>query len=894
MKLESIELENWKQHTTKKIVFDKQATVIHGPNESGKSTVFEALHRGLFDRHNSSSKGIKKITPLNARGKISSTVCIVFTVSGERYRLEKTFNYKGKTKLYRFTNGNLDLIAQDNPADQIVLDMLEAEMQRKSVSDPSKWGAFYWLWSLQDKRELPSDGDISVLKLDQVEGNVLMTPKLESVRSQFTKIYTQYYSEKTGRPRKYSPLLVAEESLEDLSYSERGLAMRISEVEKFKNEMNSKLEELPKLIFESGLIKERQRAAQEESAEYEILKSDIEASESKIEAIQGVFDNAAAALVRLQDVAEKIKTHREQDNHLSEQFVRAEVDFELSEKGLIEIENIIDDNSDSLAKVDELLADARAQYTKKTNQEQQEKLSKKIQDIGDLGTRIEQMEMEILDIVINSSDLIQLEEDAVKLELNKLRLQESGMIVERENGSDGKLSVLTDKNEMNETSGSAIEEVVVFHQKFGKVRIRADLEKAQQIQQEVETLSNVIEDKLEKNNVSSIKELRAIFENNQKFNNEISKINANIRGIDDRPLNVIEKELAELLEKANGYELIERSDYVLQNNPINDELSSLISERERSRLEFDEILREHRGTRDEIRKKNESNKDNRAQINTDREIIRTQLRDAEEAQQELIQQFGSESIQTVKKEKEQEKLDLETENLERLELNQKDYEDGPLATIKQLDEEIEILENLINETRDTSNQLKGKIDEYSLEGIYSNLSVIQSQIDDQSERVKSEKVSAGAIKVLKEILEDQYNSNLGAITVPIKLDTEKYLAYITDKKHEEVELSDNLFPLRMGERGVSELSLDYEDGSSGLREVIGICVRLAIAKNICSIEPQSLVLDDPFVHVSEDRSKRIIELINQIIVETGLQVIILTHRPLEFSGFKGTRIDIEK
>jgi DNA repair exonuclease SbcCD ATPase subunit len=894
MKLESIELINWKQHNHKKIVFDNQATVIHGPNESGKSTVFEALHRGFFDRHNSSSKGIKKITPLKARGKISSTVCIVFTISGERYRLEKTFNYKGETKLYRFTNGNPDMIAQDNPADQIVLDKLEAEMQRKSVSDPSKWGAFYWLWSLQDKRELPSDGDISVLKLDQVEGNVLMTPKLESVRSQFTKIYTQYYSEKTGRPRKYSPLLVAEESLEDLSYSERALTMRISEVDKFKDEMNSKIEELPKLISECDLLKERQRDAREESAEYDLLKSDIETSEAKIEVIQGILDNAIAALARLQDAAEKIKIHRDQDKQLSEHFVRAEVNLELSEKALIEIENIIDDNSDSLAKIDELLADARAQYTIKTNQEQQHKLGKKIQDISDLGKKIEKIELEIRDIFVNRSDLIQLEKDTVKLELLKQRLQESGMIVEREDGSDGKLSVLTDKNEMNDDSGSAIEEVIVFHQKYGKVRIRADLEKAQQIQQEVETLSNVIDDKLDKNNVSSIKELRSIFDNNQEFNNEISKIYANINGIDSRPANVIKKELAELIEKAKGYERIERRDYAIQNNPINDELSSLISERERNRLEIDDILRGSRETRDEIRKRNESNKEKRVQINTDREIIRTQLHDAEEAQQKLIQQFGSESIQTVKKEKEQEKLDLESKNLESLEQNQNDYEAGPLATIKQLEEEIEILEKIINDTRDTSNQLKGKIDEYSLEGVYSNLSVIQSQIDDQNERVESEKESAGAIKVLKEILEEQYNSNLGAITVPIKLDTEKYLAYITDKKHEEVELSDNLFPLRMGERGVSELSLDYEDGSSGLREVMGICVRLAIAKNISSIEPQSLVLDDPFVHVSEDRSKRIIELINQIIVETGLQVIILTHRPLEFSGFKGTMIDIEK
>jgi len=37
-----------------------------------------------------------------------------------------------------------------------------------------------------------------------------------------------------------------------------------------------------------------------------------------------------------------------------------------------------------------------------------------------------------------------------------------------------------------------------------------------------------------------------------------------------------------------------------------------------------------------------------------------------------------------------------------------------------------------------------------------------------------------------------------------------------------------------------------------------------------------------------------IELINEAIKEYGLQVIIFTHRPMEFAGFAGKMIDIQK
>ena len=49
MRLHSIEIENWRQHARLMTKFDEAATVIYGPNETGKSTVLEALGRGFFD-----------------------------------------------------------------------------------------------------------------------------------------------------------------------------------------------------------------------------------------------------------------------------------------------------------------------------------------------------------------------------------------------------------------------------------------------------------------------------------------------------------------------------------------------------------------------------------------------------------------------------------------------------------------------------------------------------------------------------------------------------------------------------------------------------------------------------------------------------------------------------
>lgn len=84
MRLKKVELINWKQHEKKEIEFDDKTTVIYGPNGFGKSNLFEAIHRGLFDRHGSNDQKIKRIEPFSSVGGVSSTVKITFSLRGLR------------------------------------------------------------------------------------------------------------------------------------------------------------------------------------------------------------------------------------------------------------------------------------------------------------------------------------------------------------------------------------------------------------------------------------------------------------------------------------------------------------------------------------------------------------------------------------------------------------------------------------------------------------------------------------------------------------------------------------------------------------------------------------------------------------------------------------------
>ena len=220
-------------------------------------------------------------------------------------------------------------------------------------------------------------------------------------------------------------------------------------------------------------------------------------------------------------------------------------------------------------------------------------------------------------------------------------------------------------------------------------------------------------------------------------------------------------------------------------------------------------------------------------------------------------------------------------------------EKRPINRMERLKHKIENQEKVLRQQRTAKDKLEGSISSFTLFGIYSELAESESRLEILNDRLKNEKIKAQSYLLLKETLEKQYHSALTAVVGPIQEDVKHSLSYVSGLLHDDVELNEYLFPTRLGERGFQELSLDYDDSSSGLKEILTLCVRLAVAKHLSERDSQCLVLDDPFVHVSTDRSDKMIELINEAIKEYELQVIVFSHRPMELSGLKGKMIDIQ-
>jgi uncharacterized protein YhaN len=58
MKLHKATLKNYRRHPQLEVSFDDAHTLITGPNEAGKSTLIEAIHRCLFYRYKSKAAGL--------------------------------------------------------------------------------------------------------------------------------------------------------------------------------------------------------------------------------------------------------------------------------------------------------------------------------------------------------------------------------------------------------------------------------------------------------------------------------------------------------------------------------------------------------------------------------------------------------------------------------------------------------------------------------------------------------------------------------------------------------------------------------------------------------------------------------------------------------------------
>ena len=95
MRLHRLEVQDFRGIHSATIAFGPGLTVLHGPNELGKSTLVEAIHAALF-LQTTSQAGTEHVT---WGGSTPACVSLTFEHQGKLWRVSKRFGQKPYAKL---------------------------------------------------------------------------------------------------------------------------------------------------------------------------------------------------------------------------------------------------------------------------------------------------------------------------------------------------------------------------------------------------------------------------------------------------------------------------------------------------------------------------------------------------------------------------------------------------------------------------------------------------------------------------------------------------------------------------------------------------------------------------------------------------------------------------
>ena len=333
-----LKLYNFKSHKHTVIGFDKGISVIVGENGAGKSTILEAISFALFKQHTA-----KKIDDLVRNNAESMSVELEFSSNNRDYKIVREKKSNLKSSLFKRTSsegGFVHVCTGDREVASEIQQILDIDSDLFLNAIYIRQGE---IAELVDKT--PSEKK-------QLVGKLLGIDSLEKAWKNLLPFITDYekqLSELNGK------LYNSEELME--SYKKKK-----DELESLKNrghELEEQISEVDELLDE---ISENKRNMEREKEIYETQITNLENEEK-------TFAKLEEDKHRVQESLDKIREAEEEIERLEKFVSKLDVylDFEKSVVSIQELkvqENEIEDKLDSISNQKELLSTKKEGYNK--------------------------------------------------------------------------------------------------------------------------------------------------------------------------------------------------------------------------------------------------------------------------------------------------------------------------------------------------------------------------------------------------------------------------------------------------------------------------------------------------------------------------------------------------
>ena len=316
MRLVNCQIENVRVHSELSLDFSPRITLIGGANETGKSTLIEALHRTLFLKATATGAPIEALRSKLHLGH--PTIQIKFEAKGESYILRKCFTgSSGQVMLLSETNGKQ---LSGPVAEECLAGLLgvKESLGSRQVSTllPTRW-AHLWVMQGSAGNDLLNrdknyyDFDSLLVQLEKKGGAAIQqSAKDQRVVKRIENAIDENFTSRGAR--KNSAFWQRQEEFEN---AELALEISLSKLQEYEQssaelgEITDKIEhlqniDLPKLLEQKRLISSGVEVRKK-------LEGEISLAKKELEPIRLRYDNLHKDLLSINQIREEIKTKEE-------------------------------------------------------------------------------------------------------------------------------------------------------------------------------------------------------------------------------------------------------------------------------------------------------------------------------------------------------------------------------------------------------------------------------------------------------------------------------------------------------------------------------------------------------------------------------------------------------
>lgn len=883
MIIEQVTIKNWRgyrePHTFR---FHEGINILAGRNEAGKSTLFEALTRVLFDRHNSKTEEIRAIQPIGST--LGPEAHVQFQANGQRHRAVKQFIKDPKSALYSERGGNWELDHEGADADAQLREILRGEATKNTAARPEHRGLAQALWYLQSDGAIPekawSEGVKQGLQglVQLAASSPIETRALERIAASYDEHWTPKgrvaASSELGRLQAEIPVI--EERLAALLDKAKSIGSHRADLEEIKSLEAEKRIELETARAELAELSARVQDADEIEREREVKERGMNDALHKTQRLQ-------EHLKQVEDKQKKIRQRREEIQKLEDSLSEATADVKVEAAARERhARRWKEELEPALKEMETGLQALHALERLRKLEKDRKRLEQHLERVEEIETRLEARKKERDELVApNNKEWKQFGKLFEKLSVLHAQVEASAIRMAFEWTGKARKVRTRPSLKLSEDNEYVVAEPTEFQiEGVGKIRVRSGASALKDLLTERDKVEQKVQKFLTRFGTVDAGGMADLHEKGRDLDNDISAIEKKLEEAEEVEPDARE-ELArvrrEIEEEARGASTLPPDAIERSGQWIREQIAAKQREKKHLIREIDEEQVAEKAAEKEHLDLVETRQATSTKL-TER---KAEMKTHEEGITAILETYGT--VEQLRKLVVDSKEDARNAS-EGLDIFLGEYEEKvvtPKRLHEQMQSRVRELETQLGELLTKVSTTLARIEEAAAHGDYSLLADTEIEIDWKRRRVEVLKRRADGAKLLHDLVLAHEQQRSAALSGPIQDLVNRWLRLLTEDNYDALKIDHDLKPIGV-HMARYEADLPLMSLSHGAQEQVVALLRLGIAVLVSNEERNLVVIDDRLVNADPVRMKRLCLILKE--AAKVCQIVIATCNDTPYAG----------